>query len=723
MAKALNQKAAEGPNEQAEEKTFMNDTHSNRSRIIQIVFGLTAVIIIAQLVSLQIFDTKYKLMADNQALYRKVIYPSRGLIIDRRQTIILDNTTSYDLEVTPALVRQGIDTAALLNILNIDTTEFRRRLVDVILKNGRYRASTFEPLLDESVHAQLAEKLPLFQPAFQLVERPVRKYPFEAAAHIFGYLAEVDTRFLEKYAEEGYRQGDYAGMTGLERTYEKVLMGQRGVEYWNKDNKNRPTHRYRDGEFDTIAVSGSTMHSSLDMDLQALGEKLMEGKIGSVVAIDPKTGGILAMVSSPSFKPSLLTGNKRRKHFSELYVDPRLPLYNRAISGTYPPGSTFKTLQALVGLQEGIITQNSGYPCRGAYYECGTGRPKCHGSGHSPNLAAAIAVSCNPYFANVYRKILEQPRYGGVDSALSVWDQYMYQFGLGHPLGVDLPAEKGGMIPTPARYQKVFGSRWHACNTISNAIGQGEVTSTVLQLTNSIAMIANKGWYITPHFIDSIEGGDHFGLLKPYHRRIEPVHIADTMFEAIHEGMERVMLPGGTAWRLAIEGVRMCGKTGTTENYFRGVKQRDHSFFAAFAPRENPKIAIAAVVENGGFGSVVAAPIVSLMVEQYLNDTISKKRQDWIERYSSMRIMPARIAAEIHKRDSIERREDSIRAVKERAALRAIAAEEMPAPDWLALLLPDENPQKPIHPHSFNDRLALLPQPTNRKKYLPESGT
>ncbi|MCU0396198.1 MAG: penicillin-binding protein 2 [Chitinophagaceae bacterium] len=643
----------------------MNDFHSVRSRIIQIIFAAVFVLIILQLFNLQVLNSKYKLMADDQAIYRKVIYPSRGLIIDRKKKVILDNTTLFDLVVVPAQLRNGCDTATLCSILNINEEEFKKRIINSIVKNGRYQASVFEALLDEKTHAQLAEKLPNFQPAFDLVERPVRKYPYEAAAHVFGYLAEVDPKFLEKYGSEGYRQGDYAGMTGLERTYEKVLMGQRGIQYWNRDNKNRPTQPYQGGRFDTSAVAGSTLYSSLDIELQELGELLMSGKMGSVVAIDPKTGGILAMVSAPSYSPRLLTGNQRRKHFSELYTNPRLPLINRAISGEYSPGSTFKTLQALVGMQEGVITDMTGYPCRGAYYDCGTGRPKCHGSNHAPDLEHAIAQSCNPYFANVYRKILENPKYPNVDSSLSVWDRYMYSFGLGHKLGVDLPSEKGGYIPTPKRYQKVFGPRWHACNTISNSIGQGEVNSTILQLANAIAMIANKGWYYTPHLVDSIEGGDRYGLLEPYRKKIEPIHIPDHMFEAVHAGMEAVMKPGGTGWRLAVEGINICGKTGTVENYYKGSKQKDHSFFAAFAPRENPKIAIACIVENGGFGATIAAPIVSLMIEKYINDTISTARQEWVKRYSSMSITPARILDEIRKRDSIKLVKDAERARKE----------------------------------------------------------
>jgi penicillin-binding protein 2 len=643
----------------------MNDFHSVRSRIIQIVFAAAFLVIILQLFNLQVLSSKYKLMADDQAIYRKVVYPSRGLVYDRKQKIILDNTTLFDLVVVPAQLKMGCDTAALCQILAIDEKEFSKRIINAIVKNGRYQTSVFEALLDGRTHAQLAEKLSRFQPAFDLVERPVRKYPYEAAAHVFGYLAEVDNKFLEKNASEGYRQGDYAGMTGLERTYEKVLMGQRGIQYWNRDNKNRPTQPYQGGKFDTAAVAGSTLFSAMDIELQELGELLMSGKMGSVVAIDPKTGGIIAMVSAPSYSPALLTGNQRRKHFSELYTNPKLPLINRSIGGTYSPGSTFKTLQALVGLQEGVITQRTGYACRGAYFDCGTGRPKCHGSGHSPDLSHAIAQSCNPYFANVYRKILDNPKYPNVDSALAVWDRYMYNFGLGHKLGVDLPSEKGGNIPTPKYYRKIFGPRWHSCNTISNSIGQGEVNSTILQLANALAMIANKGWYYTPHMIDSIEGGDRYGLLDAYKKRIEPIHIPDSMFDAVHAGMEAVMKPGGTGWRLAVEGINICGKTGTVENYYKGTKQKDHSFFAAFAPRENPTIAIACIVENGGFGATVAGPIVSLMIEKYLHDTISAKRQEWVKRYSSMTITPTRILDEIKKRDSVKLAKNAEKARKE----------------------------------------------------------
>lgn len=641
----------------------MIENFSGRGTIIKLIFGVTFLVVIIQLINLQLINKNYGPDSFSQSTYRKTIYPSRGLIYDKNQKLILDNTTLYDLVVIPAQLK-GVDTSIILKILNIDTAEFKKRVVTAIVKNGRHRASVFEGLLDEKNYARLNEFLYKIQPGFDLIKRPVRKYPYHGAAHLLGYLGEVDTAFLRKNATEGYQQGDYAGMTGLERSYEKVLLGQRGIEYWQRDNKNRPTIRYQQGEFDTLPISGSNLYSTLDIDLQMLGEKLLKGKIGSVVAIDPRTGGVLAMVSGPSYDPALLTGAERRKHFSELFIDPKLPLYNRAITGTYSPGSTFKTLQALVALQEGVITPAYGYPCPGRYNGCGNGKPKCHGAGHAPDLRHAIATSCNPYFADVYRKILDQSKYGRVDSGLSVWDRYMYAFGFGHNLGIDLPGEKRGNIPVPNDYIKKFGVNWNSCNIISNSIGQGEVNSTVLQLANAISMMANKGWYYTPHLIDSIEGGDKFGLLEPYKKKIQAINIQDIYFEAVHQGMEDVMI-SGTGRSFKIDGLTMCGKTGTVQNSYKGKPQKDHSFFAAFAPRENPRIAIACMVENGGWGTTIAAPVVSLMVEKYINDTISKKREPWIERYSNMSIIPARIQDEIKKRDSLNRVKDSIRLRKQ----------------------------------------------------------
>ncbi len=697
----------------------MNDFNAIRTRIIQVLFGAAFLIIIIQLFNLQILSSKYSRMADDQAIYRKVVYPSRGLVYDRKGKVILDNTTLFDLIIIPSQLR-GVDTSLILDILKIDTTEFRKRLVNAIVKNGRYKPSVFEGLLDEATYAKLQERLYTIQPGFDLVQRPIRKYPYEAAAHVFGYLGEVDPAFLERYGHEGYRMGDFTGMTGIERSYEKVLMGQRGIEFWLKDNMNRPTTRYENGDFDTAMVSGSTLLSSIDIELQMLGEQLMQGKIGSLVAIDPQTGGILALVNAPTYSPTLLTGSQRRAQFSKLYVDPLKPLYNRSITGEYSPGSTFKTLQAIVGMQEGVIDENSGYPCPGRYFGCGNGKPGCHGGGHAPNLKSAIAVSCNSYFADVFRKIVDQPRYLGVDSGLAVWGKHMADFGLGHRLGVDIPGERPGLIPDGKRYVKTFGPKWNSCNIVSVSIGQGEVNSTILQLANAIAMIANKGWYYTPHVIDSIEGGDKFGLLNPYRKKINAASIPDHMFESVHEGMDAVVQgPTGTARRMKIEGVVMCGKTGTVENYYRGKKQKDHSFFAAFAPRKNPQIAIACIVENGGFGGTIAAPIVSLMVEKYINDTISKARLPWVERYSSMKIIPPRLQDEINKKDSI-RRANEAEKLKQSLQLqnRANAAVK---PDQNKTMTANELTLQTSLPYrktkSIANHLALLPWMDTRQRF------
>lgn len=673
----------------------MSDFNAIRYRIIQIAFALAFLLIIAQLFNLQVLSGKYARMANDQAIYRKVVYPSRGLVIDRKGKVVLDNTTLFDLVVIPSQLK-GVDTQFLCKVLNIDTTEFRKRIVNAIVKNGRYQPSVFQGLLDNDLYARLQERLYTIQPGFDLVERPIRKYPYNGAAHVFGYLGEVDPRFLEKYGDEGYKMGDYTGLTGIERTYEKALMGQRGIQYWMRDKMNRPTQRYENGNFDTAMVAGNTLYTSLDIELQMLGEQLMAGKVGSLVAIDPQTGGILAMVNAPSYDPNLLTGSQRRAQFSKLYSDPALPLYNRAITGEYSPGSTFKTLQAVIGMQEGVITDSSGYACRGRYFGCGTGRPGCHGGGHAPNLKSAIAVSCNSYFAHVFRLIVDQPRYQRVDSGLVVWARHMNDFGLGHTLGVDLPGEKPGLIPMPPRYVKTFGPNWNSCNIVSVSIGQGEVNSTILQLANAIAMLANKGSYYIPHIVDSIEGGDKWGLLDKYKKKIKAVDIPDHMFEAVHEGMDAVVQgPTGTARRMKIEGVVMCGKTGTVENYFKGRKQRDHSFFAAFAPRKNPKIAIACIVENAGFGGTVAAPITSLLIEKYLHDTISKARLPWIERYSAMKIMPARIQAEINKRDSIRRMVEMEKLQKSIQSNKSLTVTRPPLPATRSYKTADQQNKTP----------------------------
>ena len=638
----------------------MSVFNQSRKNVIRLIFVSMFLIIIIRLFSLQVVSSKYKIMADDQGIFRKVVYPDRGLVFDRNKKAILQNTTIYDLMVTPNKLK-GIDTAGICNILNITTEQFNKKVVDVIIKNGRTRASIFEALLDEDKMAMLNESLYKFAPGFYLQERSVRSYPFDAASNVIGYLGEVDSNFLKKYPQDGYVPGDYAGMTGIERTYEKVLMGERGIEYWKRDNKNRLTEKMEGGEFDTIAVAGQNLFTSIDVELQQLGEKLMQNKLGAIVAIDPSTGGILSMVSAPSYKPSLLTGNERRKHFSELYVDPALPLLNRSVSAEYPPGSTFKTLQALIGLHEEVIDTKFTVSCSGAFYGCGSGRPmKCLDVG-TFDMQHAITLSDNTYFATVMQKVLNNPKYPNIDSSLAIWNNYMYAFGLGKKLGVDVPAEKRGMIPTPAYYDKAYGKgKWNYCTFRSVSIGQGEVTTTPLQVANEMAYIANKGWFITPHVVDSIEGGDKFGILEQYRNRHNAIDIPDSIFEIVHEGMQAV-IDKGTGAGARVKDIAVCGKTGTVENYYRGVKQPNHSFFCAFAPRDNPKIAIMCVVENSGrFGGTYAAPIVGLMIEKYIKDSIiDKGRLAQIERMASLNLIPPKVFAEKRRQDSIRHSKDS----------------------------------------------------------------
>lgn len=596
-------------------------------------------------------------MADEQGKFRKVIYPDRGILFDRKGRPILQNTIIYDLMVIPGKVK-GLDTMALCRILNIDTTEFRKRIISSILKNKSYRPSIFESLLPADKIAKLNESMYKFVPAFYLQERPVRDYPFDAAGNIIGYLSEVDSSFLQRHVGEGYQIGDYAGKTGLERSYERVLMGQRGIEFWKRDNKNRLTDRLENGRYDTPAVAGQNMHLPLDIELQQLGEKLMDNKIGAIVAIDPKTGGILAMVSTPTYKPKLLTGSERKKHYAELLLDPRLPMINRTVNAYYSPGSTFKTLQGLVGLQEGVITSSTKFLCTGAFYGCG--KPmRCLDPGLF-NLKTAITHSCNTYFADVMQKVINNPAYGSVDSSLRVWDNYMYAFGLGHKLGIDIPSEKNGRIPTPKTYDKIYGAgHWNFCTFRSVSIGQGEVEVTPLQVANEMAYLANKGWYKTPHMIDSVDGGDTFGMLASFKEKHTALDIPDSIFEAVHDGMQGVM-ETGTGQFAKVPGVIVCGKTGTVENTYHGAKQKDHAFFAAFAPRENPKIAIAVICENAGFGANSAAPIASFMIEKYLKDSITEPaRLAKIEQISKLNLMPARIYKEIRFRDSVMHAKDS----------------------------------------------------------------
>lgn len=633
----------------------MSVFNQSRSTIIRLIFLGVFFIIVVQLFNLQVISRKYKQLAMDNAVYRKVVYPNRGIIYDRKGRAILNNTIMYDLTVTPAQVK-NIDTLALCNLLEIDTIEFKKRILDARLKNGPVRPTVFEDLLPPEMQARLEENIYKFT-GFTLVERPVRQYPFNAAAHIMGYVGEADAKIIER-SNNFYQMGDYVGRSGLENFYERSLMGQRGIQFLIKDNKNRIQGPYENGEFDTAAVAGRNMHTYIDIEVQQLAEKLMTNKVGGVVAIEPKTGGIIAMVSGPNFNPNELTGPNKQKNYTRMVLDVSLPLFNRAIKGQYPPGSTYKPIEALIGLDEGVITANSGIACSGAYYGCN--RPvNCteKWAGHATNLRLAIAHSCNSFFSNTYRLIVDNRQYGNVKRGYAKWQEYMNNFGYGKRLNVDLPSEDKGNIPDTSVYNKVYRGSWNSCTNVTLGIGQDMMLATPLQIANGICIVANKGYYYTPHFVRDIENETpEDTILSPFRVKHEVLtHISDDTYETVISGMQDVV-DIGTGRGARIPGINICAKTGTAENYRvidgKRTKLKDNSLFVCFAPRENPKIAIAVVVENAGFGATWAAPIASLLMEKYLTDSLRVDRKKEVERIAAANLMPGWLVREQYKADS-----------------------------------------------------------------------
>ena len=612
---------------------------------------------IVQLFNLQVMSSEYSILAEQNALIRKTIYPARGEVFDRNGNTIVKNTLMFDLMVTPSEVK-GLDTAYLCKLLEINTEEFNQKMLNAIIKGGRTRASAFEDLLTPDKYARLEENMWRFGNGFFLQERPVRDYPYNAGAHFMGYIGEVDKNIIER-SDFFYQPGDYIGRTGLESYYESILMGKRGVQYLIKDNKNRVQGSYANGEMDEPATAGRALNTYVDIELQQLAEKLMNEKVGAVVAIEPKTGGILTMVSGPNFNPEALTGPNFRKTYAKFVLDVSRPLLNRAIKGQYPPGSTFKPLQGLVTLNEGLITPSFGYPCTGRYYACGHGKPACthNNAGHAANLRLAIANSCNSYFTHLYRMTADNPKYGNVKDGYQVWKEYMNAFGLGIRLGVDLPSEDKGNIPDSSDYNREYRNVWNSCTNLTLGIGQDKMTSTPLQLANAMCIIANKGYYFTPHFVKSVEQeSEEDTLLQPFRIKHEPLtHISDSAFNAVIWGMQDVV-DRGTAYSARVPGINICAKTGTAQNFriIRGkrIELNENSRFVAFAPRENPQIAICVVIENAGYGSTSAAPIASLLIEKYLNDTLRTESVKKADELSKKNLMPAILAVEQYIYDS-----------------------------------------------------------------------
>jgi penicillin-binding protein 2 len=661
--------------------------NQSRSRIIKLIFLTAFLVILAQLFNLQIISGKYRKLALDNAVYPKIIYPERGIIFDRKGKAILNNAYMYDLMVTPAEIK-GIDTLEFCRMMEIDSAEFRKRILESIVKNTSVRPSIFEDLLSPDLQARFEENNWKF-PGFVLVRRPVRVYPFNAGAHIMGYVSEVNQKQIEQ-SGNFYRMGDYIGQSGLESQYEKILMGQRGVQYLIKDNKNRLVGSYENGVFDTAAIAGRGLKSYIDVELQQLAEKLMTNKVGAVVAIDPKTGGILAMASGPNYNPNDLTGPDKNKNYTKLVLDVSGPLLNRAIKGLYPPGSTFKPLGALVALDEGVINPSYGFPCGGRYFGCGIGKPACthSGGGHAANLRLSIANSCNSYYAHIFRLTIDNPKYKNVKEGYEKWRDYMNAFGLGVRAGVDLPSEDKGNIPDTARYNREYRNQWNSCTNLTLGIGQDMMLTTPLQLANAMCIIANKGFYYTPHFIEKIIGEteDDSVFLNRFRTKHEVLtNISDTAYQAVIEGMHDVVI-NGTARIVQIPGIDVCAKTGTAENYRRldgkRVKLANNSMFVCFAPKENPKIALAVTVENAGYGATWAGPIARILMEKFLNDTIQEKSKADVEKISGTNLMPKWLNREQYRADSI-RAYEWFKITRDSSYIQRYVFEEgkVPAPD------------------------------------------
>lgn len=631
-----------------------------RRYVIWSIFIGVALIILGRLLFLQVFEDKYKILANDIAIYRKVVYPPRGVIYDRKGKVMLYNQVVYDLVITANNVPKDIDTMAMCNMLDIDTADYKRLFHRAAVRNGPLRKSVMIEQLTPEQTAKLQENISTF-PGFELSERYIRTYPDSSAALILGYIGEISASKLKDPKYQSYQQGDYTGINGLEYTYEEVLRGQRGIYFLERDNFNRPTEPYRKGALDTQAVAGKSLELYLDAELQAYGERLMRNKIGSVVAIDPSTGGILAMVSAPSYDPNLLKGRERTNNYYKLDRDAAKPLYNRAIKGSYQPGSTIKPMTALVALDAGIITPSFGYPCMGGYYACGKRIACTHsGGGHAANLRLALAHSCNSYFVHILRLMVDAKKYGSVKNGVQKWHDYFDDFGFGRPTGVDLPFELGGLLPDSSTYNRMYSGPWNSCNMLFVGMGQGELALTPIQMANAMCIVANKGYYYVPHLVRSIGKNPNDTMLSMYHVRHKVTNIPDSTFDIVGKGMQDVV-EHGTGRVAQLPGFNVCAKTGTVENKAvvagEVVKMKDHSMFVAFAPRENPKIAIAVVVENAGFGASWAGPVASLMMEKYLTDSIATNRKYLEEKMYNANL----INRYIYIIDSTQRVKDRIR--------------------------------------------------------------
>ena len=604
----------------------------NRENKLLIGLCTAALILIAKLFTIQILNDRYKLSADNNTMVYTTIYPTRGIMHDRNGKILVGNKVAYDLMVTPKEVEE-FDTLTLCKVLDI-TPEFVREKMQEFYRNRRkigYQSVVMIKQVPPETYMKFAEIAYKF-PGFRGQARSIREYPFNAGGNLLGYVSEVNANYIEKHPDE-YKAGDYAGMTGIEAAREKELRGEKGYNIWLRNSKNKIESRYRDGEMDKEAVPGDDITTTIDAELQHYGQMLMANKVGSLVAIEPSTGEILTLVSSPGIDVDQLANIGQ--HYREISTDPYKPMFNRAVQASYPPGSVFKLVNGLIGLQEEVFTPDTKYSCNMGYH-FGRNKLGCHAHKSPINFEESIMMSCNAYYCYVLRNILENSKYADIAESMDKWNEYVKSFGFGKKLGSDFPSELGGFIPDSKYYNRVYrNGGWKATTVISLSIGQGEIGCTPLHLANLCATIANRGFYYTPHIIKDSDNV----TIDPKYKEKNYTMVDTTHFHKVIGGMYRAVNSGygsgGTASVAAVEGLDICGKTGTAQN----PHGDDHSVFICFAPRDNPKIAVAAYVENGGFGATWAAPIASLLTEKYLNGEISKDRKALEERMLSGDLM------------------------------------------------------------------------------------
>ncbi len=623
-------------------------SYSKRKYVIAAIVAIIVVVYSIQLFNLQILSPQYRDFADSNAFFRKTLYPSRGSIYDRNGNLLVFNQPTYDVMMVVREMKQ-FDTLDFCNTLNIDKATFLQLNEEMKdrRKNPGYSSYTpqlFMSQLDVEEYGLLQEKLYKF-PGIYIQNRTERQYTYPNMGLILGYVAEVDKNKMA--ADPYYVRGDYVGKSGIELSHEEDLRGEKGVEVLLRDAHGRVQGKYKDGGYDKAPVSGRDLNLSIDIDLQAYGEYLMQNKIGSIIMIEPKTGEILCMVAAPSYDPAILTGKNFSKNYLELEQNPYKPLINRAIAGLYPPGSTFKPTQGLIFLEEGIITPETKYSCYGGYPPLG-GRPKCHGHASPTALQYALTTSCNSFFCYGLNAMLNnRTRYLNTNEAFEVWKNHMVDLGFGYKVGVDLPSEKRGFIPNSKFYSNVLNNdRWTAHNIISIAIGQGEILSTPLQLANFAALVANRGYYYAPHVVKERKGAPlDTAFTNRRDSKIKREH-----FELTVAGMADAVTRGTCRGTNLEPDITVCGKTGTAEN----PHGDDHSLFIGFAPKDNPQVAIAVIVENGRFGASNAVPIGRLMIQKYLKGEVPER-----DAYIEKRIVNTTILPHVYKKNLITAQNDT----------------------------------------------------------------